>query len=112
MSTNSYDESVYAKLVADSLNIDNKVAEFDNNSILKSLDIIEEKLDEPLSDPSILPTYLLSQFAKEEVKVALSGDGADELFCGYAPFKAINYLFLFSLFPKIIGHLKILISPL
>jgi len=103
MNNSSYDESTYAKLVADSLGIDNKIAEFDNSSILKSLNIIEEKLDEPLSDPSILPTYLLSQFAKKEVKVALSGDGADELFCGYAPFKAINYLFLFSLFPKIMG---------
>ena len=67
------------------------------------MDIIEKKLDEPLSDPSILPTFLLSKFAKEEVKVVLSGDGADELFCGYAPFKAINYLKLLSLIPKVVG---------
>ena len=104
MDSNSYDESAYAKLAAQKLGIDNKIAEFDNNSILNSLEIIEKKLDEPLSDPSILPTFLLSQFARKEVKVALSGDGADELFCGYAPFKAIKFLFILALFPKAFGN--------
>jgi len=104
MSNDSYDESAYAKLVADSLGIENKMAEFDDDAIIQSLDIIEKKLDEPLSDPSIFPTFLLSRFAKEDVKVALSGDGADELFCGYAPFKSINYLKLLSLMPKLIGN--------
>jgi len=103
MNNDSYDESSYAKLVANSLGIENKVAEFDDEAIISSLDIIEKKLDEPLSDPSILPTFLLSKFAKEEVKVVLSGDGADELFCGYAPFKAINYLKFLSLIPKVVG---------
>ena len=104
MNNDSYDESIYAKLVADSLGIENKIAHFDNDAIIQSLNIIENKLDEPLSDPSILPTFLLSKFAKEEVKVVLSGDGADELFCGYAPFKSINYLKILSLIPKNIGN--------
>ena len=46
MDSNSYDESAYAKLAAQKLGIDNKIAEFDNNSILNSLEIIEKKLDE------------------------------------------------------------------
>ncbi len=103
MSNDSYDESSHANLVSDYLGIDNKIAEFDDQAIINSLEVIEKKLDEPLSDPSILPTFLLSKFAKQHVKVALSGDGADELFCGYAPFKAINYLSLLRLIPKIIG---------
>ena len=103
MSNDSYDESSHANIVSDYLGIDNKIAEFDNQAIISSLEVIEKKLDEPLSDPSILPTYLLSKFAKQHVKVALSGDGADELFCGYAPFKAINYLGLLNFIPKIIG---------
>lgn len=41
------------------------------------------KLDTPISDPSIIPTFCLAKFASEHVKVVLSGDGADELFGGY-----------------------------
>ena len=110
MDNDSYDESKYAKLVANSLGIKNYIAEFDDDAILKSLDLVESKLDEPLSDPSILPTFLLSKFAKEQVKVALSGDGADELFCGYAPFKSINYLKALSYIPKSIGNIISLIA--
>ena len=105
MGNDSYDESKYAKLVADSLSMKNYIAEFDDDAILQSLNFIESKLDEPLSDPSILPTFLLSKFAKEHVKVALSGDGADELFCGYAPFKSIRYLKTLSYIPKSIGSM-------
>ncbi len=46
------------------------------------------RLDEPFGDPSILPTHLLSRFARGHVKVALAGDGGDELFAGYDPFLA------------------------
>ena len=41
------------------------------------------RLDEPLGDPAILPTFLLSEAARRDVKVILSGEGADELFGGY-----------------------------
>ena len=105
MENDTYDESSFAKLVADKLGIKNKVAEFDNHEIIKSLEIIEKKMDEPLGDPSILPTFLLSKFAKETVKVALSGDGADELFCGYAPFKSVHYLKMLNVIPKNFGHM-------
>ena len=46
-------------------------------------------IDEPLGDSSILPTYLLCKFARRHVTVALSGDGGDELFAGYDPFKVL-----------------------
>jgi asparagine synthase (glutamine-hydrolysing) len=48
------------------------------------------RLDEPLGDASILPTAMLCGFAHENVKVALSGDGGDELFAGYDPFLALK----------------------
>ena len=43
-----------------------------------------------MGDSSILPTYLLSRFTRERVTVALGGDGGDELFAGYDPFKALG----------------------
>jgi asparagine synthase (glutamine-hydrolysing) len=46
-------------------------------------------MDEPLGDASVLPTYLVSMFTRKFVKVALSGDGGDELFAGYDPFRAL-----------------------
>ena len=46
-------------------------------------------LSDPIGDPSLIPTYFLSKFAKQFVTVALSGDGGDELFAGYDPIKAI-----------------------
>ena len=104
MTNSTYDESEYAKLVSKKLKIKNNIAEFDDDEILKSLEIIENKIDEPLGDPSILPTFLLSKFAKNYIKVALSGDGADELFCGYTPFKSIKFLKLLNLVPKSIGN--------
>jgi asparagine synthase (glutamine-hydrolysing) len=53
------------------------------------------RLDEPNGDSSLLPTYLLCQFARREVTVALGGDGGDELFAGYEPFRALRYAALY-----------------
>jgi asparagine synthase (glutamine-hydrolysing) len=51
--------------------------------------VVLNKMDEPLGDASLMPTYLLSMFARKSVKVALSGDGGDELFAGYDTFGAL-----------------------
>ena len=48
------------------------------------------RLEEPLGDGSLLPTFLLSRFTRQHVTVALGGDGGDELFAGYDPFKALR----------------------
>ena len=47
------------------------------------------RLDEPFADPSIVPTFQLCRFARDRITVALGGDGGDELFAGYDPFKAL-----------------------
>ncbi len=86
----SYDESVYAKEMADYFQVTHAEKIL---SIEKSKELINPiltKLNEPLADPSILPTFLVSEFAAKKVKVVLGGDGGDELFAGYDPFKALN----------------------
>ncbi len=85
----SFDESAYARQVATAIGSRHheRVLDFDLARTLVP-DVLG-RLDEPLGDPSILPTYLLSAFARETVTVALSGDGGDELFAGYDPFAAL-----------------------
>ena len=56
-----------------------KVGPKDLQSVIDQLPLV---LDEPMADSSIIPTLLLSEFVHREVKVALGGDGADELFFG------------------------------
>jgi len=79
----SFDESTYAQQIAKFLKTDHYHQEFKSKDLLEVIPEITEKLDEPFGDPSILPTYLLSKFTAQEVTVALSGDGGDELLMGY-----------------------------
>ncbi len=65
-----------------------------------SLEFLLSRCGEPYADSSILPTYLLCRFAREEVKVALSGDGADELFGGYERYLAMRKLRMLDVLPE------------
>jgi asparagine synthase (glutamine-hydrolysing) len=79
----SYDESGPASLVATRLQTAHSAVPCDRWNLRRALGIVTEQMDEPLGDPAILPTYLLSEAARRDVKVILSGEGADELFGGY-----------------------------
>lgn len=105
MDNKSYDESEFASIVSKHLKIKNHILLLKEKDLLESLSDIEEKIDEPLNDPSIIPTHLVSKLAKRYVKVALSGDGADELFSGYSPFKHITIMKILSYLPKFTGKL-------
>ncbi len=79
----SFDESRYARKVAAHLGTDHYEEML---SAEKAGDLISEIgtwLDEPLSDGSLIPTYLLARFVRKHVTVALGGDGGDEVFAGY-----------------------------
>ncbi len=84
----SFDESGHARAVASLLGTDHRERTFSADDVLTLLPEVAGWLDEPFGDASILPTHLLSRFAREEVTVALGGDGADELLAGYPTFKA------------------------
>jgi asparagine synthase (glutamine-hydrolysing) len=77
-----FDESQYARLVAQKFSTDHHELILEPD-VVASLEKLTSSLEEPFSDPSILPTYFVSCLARQHVTVALSGDGGDELFAGY-----------------------------
>ncbi len=84
----SFDESEHARLVSEHLGTEHHVAQFSPEAACATLESLWEFLDEPLADASIVPTYFLSRMTREHVKVALAGEGGDELFGGYPTYQA------------------------
>ncbi|HEX9264762.1 MAG TPA: asparagine synthase (glutamine-hydrolyzing) [Candidatus Binatia bacterium] len=95
----SFDERKYAAKVAQSLNLKQNLRIFSTSEMLENLKELPRLLDEPLADASILPTYLLSKMTSEKLKVALSGDGGDELFAGYPTYQAHKLVTYFDSLP-------------
>jgi asparagine synthase (glutamine-hydrolysing) len=79
----SFDESPYARAVAKFLGTDHHEERFSASLAANLVGEIGAWMDEPISDPSVVPTYLLSRFTRKHVTVALGGDGGDEIFAGY-----------------------------
>jgi asparagine synthase (glutamine-hydrolysing) len=79
----SFDESAYARLVAQKLGSEHHEITLTSQAMLELVPRLGGLLDEPLGDSSFIPTFLLSQFTRQHVKVALGGDGGDELLGGY-----------------------------
>ena len=82
-----YDETVYARAVAEHLGTQHTEFIVSPSEMLPLLDRALEIADEPIGDSSLIPTLMVSQLAREHVTVALSADGADELFGGYARYQ-------------------------
>ncbi len=83
-----FDESKYAQAVAEMHGTDHTVLPLRLDDIRDTIPKVQTHIGEPFADSSALPTYLLSQRTREHVTVALSGDGADELFGGYNRYAA------------------------
>src|SRR5579885_2516283 len=92
----TFDESTYARAVADHIGSAHETRFLTLSYARDLLPYVLARMDEPLGDPSILPTYLVSSFAREKVKVVLTGDVGDELFAGYDPFLALGPAEMYS----------------
>ncbi len=101
----SYDESRYAGIVAEKFETEHFSEVFDGRKLIPLIDKVIPISGEPFADPSVLPFYLLSEFASFRVKAVLAGDGGDELFCGYPTFIANELHGYFSMLPKSIKTL-------
>lgn len=78
-----FDESTWAREIADHLGTNHHEYCCSPGDVKEILPKIADIIDEPFGDNSIVPTYLISKIARKQVKVVLSGEGGDELFCGY-----------------------------
>jgi asparagine synthase (glutamine-hydrolysing) len=97
---NSFDESAYARAVASFLGTDHHEERLSVDLAANLVGEIGSWMDEPLSDPSLVPTYLLSRFTRRHVTVALGGDGGDELFAGYPMYWGHRLAQLYSRVPR------------
>ena len=83
-----FDETHFAELVAHHIKSEHHVFKLKNNDLLENIQPFLNSIDEPFADSSAFNVFVLSKYTKQHVKVALSGDGADELFMGYNKHKA------------------------
>lgn len=90
MEEKDYNEAVYAKEIAKHLGTDHTelyITEEDAKAVIPKL---ADMFGEPFADSSQIPTYLVSKMTREHVTVSLSGDGGDELFCGYTSYASVE----------------------
>lgn len=78
-----YDETSYAKSISEQIGSNHFELKINSSDLFENIESLVEMFDEPFSDSSFIPTFLISKFASKKVKVVLSGDGGDEIFMGY-----------------------------
>lgn len=96
----SFDESSHARLVARHLGTEHHEEILSVAAAAGLVSEIADWLDEPLSDASLLPTFLLSGFVRRHVTVALGGDGGDEIFAGYPMYLGHRVNRIYRTIPK------------
>jgi asparagine synthase (glutamine-hydrolysing) len=101
----SFDESRYFRMAASFFETEHHEEVLAPQKLIDIIPQVASILDEPLADASIMPTYLLSQFTKSSVKVALGGDGGDELFAGYPTYQAFVLARYYEKLPQAIRSL-------
>lgn len=96
----SFDESRFSRKIAKFLGTEHYEQKFSPQDMLNIIPKLMDFMDEPCGDASFIPTFLLSRFTREKVKVSLSGDGGDEVFAGYQTYQAHKLAAHFLKFPE------------
>lgn len=95
-----FDETWAAQEVATYHDTDHHEYKVSPSDVRDVIETVIPSLGEPFADSSILPTYIVSQKTREEMTVALSGDGADELFAGYNKYRGEFYSKYYRILPR------------
>ena len=103
----AYDETRYARLVAERFGTEHHELKCRSHDVLAILPDLLDHLGEPFFDSSILPTAILSEFARRHVTVCLSGDGGDELMGGYWRYLAQGMYDTYQNLPRLLRSLVI-----
>jgi len=105
-----FDETEYAREVAVLNNTDHHEIKLGSQDVIDAIPHVLDSFDEPFADSSAVPMFVISRETGNDVKVALSGDGGDELFAGYRMYSGEEWYSRYSLIPSLIrGHI---IEPL
>jgi asparagine synthase (glutamine-hydrolysing) len=107
----AYDESLWFDQVANKYSTNQEIRSIDISNLTTEVDDALNAFDEPYADPSVVPSFLLSKLISEKFKVAISGDGGDELLAGYRRInetmsrnKNLSFLStIFSVYPSFLG---------
>ncbi len=95
-----YEERPAARAVAEYLGTDHVEVPVSGGDAIDAIEQVFDGLDEPFADSSAVPTFLLARATRQAVTVALSGDGADEVFGGYRKYRAERYAGLYQTIPR------------
>lgn len=95
----SYDESSYIKRIVNSFGLEHNSQTVSSKDMLGIFGQLGRIMDEPMADPSIVPTYFLSKMTAQHVKTVIGGDGSDEMFAGYPTYSANKLVQIYNIVP-------------
>src|SRR5207249_4108069 len=107
-----FDERGHAAVAARALGTRHRTLTITPELFLEGVRDLLPVLDEPLADPAFVPTFLLSRFARSEVKVVLVGEGGDELFAGYPTYLGSSVSAAFRRLPPALRRAVVAGAPL
>ncbi len=95
-----YDETPWAELASRRFGTEHSRTVMEPAELSELLPRIADRMGEPVADPALIPTYIISELSRREVAVVLTGEGGDELFAGYLRYRLARYARAWRIIPR------------